>query len=94
MRKFIGNVAVDSGQIMIVDPFYMTPQNGKTFDDVAYLRASEKTMRPEKCGQIVIESAGPGAKAIISGNKWGDGLFPVYANLNKAGEISSITIKF
>lgn len=96
-RKYVGEVWVDSGQIIIVDPCYLDEweDNEVDFDnkerrDFSYAGASNCTLE-EQFGQIE-------HGAVASSSGFGDGCYPVYAELSNEGEwgtrVKSLTIEF
>ena len=82
---YIGEIGVDSGQILMTDPCYVLQEEDYHKDIRAKLwkkattEIDEKNIRMSGLGTIV--------------RTGGDGGFPVYAELNDAGEIVNITIK-
>ena len=95
----IGDCAVDSGQIMIVDPCYVLPGIGEqiryTYNDL--LGEYEKPGVDDKQAFEVLFSkiAGTG---IISSTGLGDGVYPVYAKIEDQGKfgkrVMELKIKF
>lgn len=95
----IGQFAVDSGQAMIGDPCYLDdwkPWNADKDDfnehinregEYGYLGACNATLG-KGFGQIGGESA------VVFQTGYGDGLYPVYANINEDGRVGMIVIDF
>lgn len=75
-RMLIGHVAVDSGQLLIIDPAY---------------EGEDLEAHPDKPNQLVVARHQNDA-AVAFNTEIGDGYFPVYAYRNDQGELSSITI--
>jgi hypothetical protein len=89
---FIGEVAVDSGQLMVTDPCYVDPEwrrepfsvvgtVDKTKDalfNYSYDGACRATLNGEGHGQLAFELGHAGAGVAFS-TAWGDGMYPVYA---------------
>jgi hypothetical protein len=99
----IGQVAVDSGQIMIIDPCYINKDFCNEFDgtyedkqrgsyEMNYNGCCEATLNEKGYGAIGNEYVD--ALAIASRTTYGDGVYPVYAEFNDNGQITSLTINF
>ena len=98
-KTLIGRFAVDSGQAMIGDPCYLDdwkPWNSEQdkFEDhinrvgeYGYLGACNATLT-NGYGELK-----QGASVVFN-TGWGDGVYPVYANIDEEGTIRSITIDF
>jgi hypothetical protein len=94
----IGHFAVDSGQAMVGDPCYLDewePWNSNVdqFDDYknrkgqySYLGACEATLT-KGYGSL-------GNSAVVFSTGYGDGLYPVYAEINEDGRVAKIVIDF
>ena len=94
----IGQFAVDSGQAMVGDPCYLDewkPWNSEedNFEDhvnkvgeYSYLGACNATLG-KGFGQL-------GNQAVAFSTGYGDGLYPVYANINEDGRITKVVIIF
>lgn len=85
----IGHCSVDSGQIMIVDPCYVI---GESHSESDYDKICEVTLNNEG----PVRYAGPvmGGHAIASGTLYGDGRYPVWAEVDSNGCVRSLTIDF
>jgi hypothetical protein len=96
----IGNFAVDSGQAMVGDPAYLKEwqlwdSNTEEFDlsnkrigEYSYLGACATTLDKEY-GELEF------GKAVVFNTGYGDGLYPVYAILDKeTGKVAQIIIDF
>ena len=95
----IGHFAVDSGQAMVGDPCYLDdwePWNDKVdnFDkhvekagEYGYLGACGLTLK-EGYGELGL------ANAVVFSTGYGDGLYPVYAELNEDGRVAKVVIEF
>ena len=94
---YIGSFAVDSGQAIIGDPCYLDDwqdwKDGEPFDhekhkgEYGYLGA---------CGVTLDEGFGElgTASAVAFTTGYGDGLYPVYAQINGEGRIVRIVVEF
>jgi hypothetical protein len=94
---YAGSFAVDSGQAMVGDPCYLDNwepwANGTEFDhekhagEYGYLGACGVTLK-EGFGQLGT------ADAVVFSTGYGDGLYPVYVELNEDGRVSKVVIDF
>ena len=98
MSKLIyaGSFAVDSGQALIGDPCYLDGwkkwEEGTPFDheqhagEYGYLGACGITLK-SNFGQL-------GSADAVVFSTGGDGLFPVYVELNSEGNVAKVVIDF
>lgn len=147
MRKLIGHIGIDSGQVVICDPCYIDsewkkeefnikrqyrhndgtileyqkdfphyeaviPKYGKKMNDIlaaneaveipdnepsdhpfSYNACCKKTLGPDGFGQLNYALGHEGV-GVVSTTGYGDGYYPVYANINSEGRVMSITIDF
>lgn len=82
--KQIGSVAVDSGQLMVVDPCYLGRWKDDEFDnpnaeEESYSNACKKTLSPEQAGEL------GNAFATVFSSGFGDGVYPVIAHYQDYG---------
>lgn len=94
---YAGSIAVDSGQAMVGDPCYLDGwepwASGEPFDheskvgQYGYLGACGVTLK-EGFGQL------GAADAVVFSTGYGDGLYPVYVQLNSDGRVSKVVINF
>ncbi len=100
-KKLLGYCAVDSGQLIAVDPCYL--KNWKDGDykpedetnDNHYQRACEATTSEAGGGEVLVSGIAGLGVAFSTG--WGDGSYPVYAHYGTGddeGRIMKITIEF
>lgn len=75
--ELVGAVGVDSGQLMIVDPCYVT--DGPVYDDICNVTLSDK-------------GHGEVANGFASTTVFGDGLYPVYAVKDEGGRIRGMFV--
>lgn len=89
--ELIGHVAVDSGQVTIVDPCYFMPgrdgYNSDALKGVFYEDVCAVTLSEPRAGQY-------GGLAVVSESGYGDGYYPVYADRDSSGRIVRLTIEF
>jgi len=96
MLKLAGYFTVDSGQAMVGDPCYLddwdTNKNeewnieGKS-GDYSYHGASATTIA-NSYGEL------GNAKAVVFNTGYGDGMYPVYVELNDDNRVSTVIIDF
>ena len=91
----IGDVGVDSGQLMIVDPCYLSDWEGTEYleekvvdDSFSYNGCCRKGGKPSK--NFNYENGNPG-RAVVFNSGYGDGLYEVWARLED-GSIAEIRI--
>lgn len=96
---YIGSFIVDSGQAMVGDPCYLDewePWNDKAEDfeqwkkskgKYSYLGAVESTLT-EGYGEL------GNSNAVVFTTGYGDGIYPVYAEINEDGRVAKIVIDF
>jgi hypothetical protein len=98
MSTKIGSIAVDSGQIMIIDPCYINADFAKEFDHSTKGQDQESyEMNYDGCCNATLSSKGYGTigdLAIACGTLYGDGEYPVYAELDRNGRVRALTIDF
>lgn len=101
--KIIGYAAVDSGQLLIVDPCYLgewkagevkCTKNGavSNAEDNHYAECVEKTLSFNGGGSLVI--AGTAGEGVVFETGYGDGYYPVTAHYNEDGRIIKVTVDF
>ena len=93
---YAGSFGVDSGQAMVGDPCYLdnwdTNKNeewnleGKE-NEYSYYGASATTLA-NSYGELGIGTA------VVFNTGYGDGLYPVYVQLNEDGRVSKVVIDF
>ena len=91
-----GSIAVDSGQAMVGDPCYLDKWNTNENDewnlegkigDYSYHGASATTLA-NSFGQLGF------ADSVVFNTGYGDGLYPVYVQMNEDGRVSKVVIDF
>ena len=104
-RKLLGECAVDSGQIIIVDPCYLS-----SWQDGEFIPGETPTNHYAQCCDVTNHNENQGGKILVSGiggfgvvasSGLGDGSYPVYADYENIGSkskpdvrIKSLTIEF
>ena len=96
MRKKIGTVMVDAGIVMIGDPCYTLPDDGSfrgetardwgKFVDALYTESEGREGHN-------YAPLGDGISVVVPSG-YGDGEYPVYANVNDEGRVTSVTVQF
>lgn len=77
-KVYLGRVAVDSGQLILVDPCYLLNiQQEPLFTKSAYQKISELTLHGENSSGSFTQGGFGVGVAFASGD--GDGYYPVYA---------------
>ena len=94
---YAGSFAVDSGQAMVGDPCYLDGwkvwEDGTPFDheqhagEYGYLGACNKTLT-DNFGQL------GSSDAVVFSTGYGDGLYPVYVQINSDGRVAKVVIDF
>ena len=99
-RELIGEVGVDSGQLLVCDPCYIRSQWKDTnFDKVkeptgefSYDGCCQATCSKDSAGQLNYSMGHAGAGVVFSSG-YGDGTYPVYAKKNAHGRVVEVIIK-
>lgn len=101
MSKYerVGEISVDSGQVMLVDPCYIDKDfntewdkeaiNGKEDPGLNYNGACRITLGEVGCGNF-----GGNIMAFATRTAHGDGVYPVYVKRDPDGRIIAMKIKF
>jgi len=92
MIKLIGHAAVDSGQLIIVDPCYLENWKDGEMDDLKshYGQACRATDNKRRAGEVLVSGIQGHGVAFGTG---GDGGFPVFAHYRRDGSISKVEIR-
>ena len=89
MRVLLGHAAVDSGQLMIVDPCYLL--EGQHYEAVCDITLRD----PNHGGEFIAKGW---ANGVVSSTGIGDGNYPVYAEIEDVPDwgkrITSVTVDF
>ena len=98
MTNLIGSVAVDSGQIMIVDPCYIQSDFANNFSPAT--KGQDNTdheMNYDGCCNASLSKNGYGTignLGLACSTLYGDGEYPVYATFDDDGRVKTLTIDF
>lgn len=94
--ELVGRCGVDSGQLMIIDPCYLSDWVDNDCDDkvgkssMSYAGACKATLSEDMYGQLHNKIGIDLAVAFSSG--YGDGLYPVYARKNEDGRVVEVKV--
>lgn len=107
----VGEVAVDTGQIMILDPCYADPEFFESLPQdlkqrsqkvrgakkvkkprLGFVGALQATYQKHGAGQMYFKNGLRAGVACATG--WGDGIFPVYLELDAEGHPAKLFIDF
>ena len=96
---YIGSFAVDSGQAMVGDPCYL--DEWKPWDSNVDKFEEHKTQKGQysylgACGLTLDKGYGVvgGNSGVVFSTGYGDGVYPVYAEINEDGRVARIVIDF
>lgn len=91
IKKQIGVVGVDSGQLIVCDPCYLADYYDDEFDnpkakptDFCYSNVCKLTLDKEGAGQVNF-NAGHEGRAVAFASGFGDGCYPVIAHYKDYG---------
>jgi hypothetical protein len=110
----IGAVGIDSGTLLLTDPLYLQkPPEIPEYDELVGLEKSKRViptagkrktpkewtpvMRAQ-VSKVLYKKTGKEGAGVITRTGWGDGLYPVFAEIGKKGDekgrVKSISVKF
>lgn len=93
--RLIGYVGVDSGQVIVTDPCYLSDWTADEFDgteapkNFSYSGACAATLGPNGGAEI-----GIGTQGVASRTAWGDGVYPVFQIIGKDGFVRGLIVDF
>ena len=95
----IGYMSVDSGQGMVGDPCYLDEWelwNDKSEKFDKHIEKAGQYGYLGACGVTLKEGYGElgNGRAVAFSTGYGDGLYPVYAELNEDGRVAKIIVEF
>jgi hypothetical protein len=98
-QTLIGRFAVDSGQAMIGDPCYLDnwkPWNSEVDNFEDHINKVGEYGYLGACNATITNNYGElnQGSSVVFNTGWGDGVYPVYANIDDEGTIHSITVNF
>lgn len=96
---YIGSFSVDSGQAMVGDPCYLDEWENWDSDKEKFEEHPKHAGRYNylgACNATLTEGYGDLGigRAVAFSTGYGDGIYPVYANINEDGRITKIVIDF
>jgi hypothetical protein len=84
----VGHFSVDSGQAMIGDPCYLDNWQPWDSDKNSFDEHMQKAGEYDNYGELGNSSA------VVFSTGYGDGLYPVYAEINEDGRVAKIVVDF
>jgi phosphodiesterase/alkaline phosphatase D-like protein len=90
----VGNVGVDSGQVMIVDPCYLDGYDPQTNEEWDLEKNKDKFSYQGICHKTLTEKVGQVGLAVASSSGYGDGYYPVYAEFDENERVVRLVIDF
>jgi len=98
-RKLLGHAGVDSGQLIIVDPCYLSDwKDGEAFPELPNIEANHYSAccdvtlhNPNQGGEVIV--AAPGGQGVVATTGIGDGNYPIYAEYLDIGSPESPDIR-
>jgi hypothetical protein len=95
----VGHFSVDSGQAMIGDPCYLDnwqpwDSDKNSFDE--HIEKAGEYGYLGACGVTLKDNYGElgNSSAVVFSTGYGDGLYPVYAEINEDGRVAKIVVDF
>src|SRR2546429_9311476 len=85
-RIRLGEVGVDSGQLLVIDPCYLEGWD----HDAEYERICELTLPPKAGGELTYPNGASG-RGVAFPSGYGDGSYPVWATV-RDGRVVSVEI--
>ncbi len=93
--RLIGHVGVDSGQVMITDPCYLSDWKNDEFDSSdAPLNYSYSGACAATLGENGGTEIGSGTQGVASRTAHGDGCFPVFQIIGDDGTVEGLFVDF
>jgi hypothetical protein len=95
--KLIGKFGVDSGQAMVGDPCYLEewkPWDDKTQKFEEYVNHKGEYSYLGACEATITKGYGNIGGAVAFSTGYGDGYYPVFAQINDDGRVMKIVIDF
>lgn len=90
-----GHFSVDSGQAMVGDPCYLEDWNTNKDDEWNLEgKVGEYSYHGSSATTIANNYGSLGFNAVVFSTGYGDGVYPVYVELNDDGRVSKVVIDF
>ena len=94
-RLLIGHIGVDSGQVIIGDPVYLIQGRGERgVPAIGYLSRDEINLSNDEPYRAIPFQNKITGLAVITSTFLGDGLYPVYADVDEYGQVKRVTVEF
>jgi len=94
--ELVGKISVDSGQVMLIDPCYITPEfETESTDDPSlnYAGACNASLSTKRCGNFG-GNIHDDTVAFCAQTIHGDGVYPVYVKRDRIGRVTAMMIDF
>lgn len=93
--KILGYAAVDSGQLLIVDPCYLSAWKDGEYNpdkkaDNHYAKACEITQNDDCGGELLV--SGVAGSGVVFASGYGDGNYPITAEYDKHGRVKAVVV--
>jgi hypothetical protein len=89
----IGALPVDAGVMMLSDPCYVTKRDPELYDRIG--QEICRAVYQKKTPYVLLRSDKQAClNNVLIASTGGDGMFPVYAELDEDGRLAAITIRF
>jgi hypothetical protein len=92
MKKMIGYVSVDAGILFVGDPCYQSDGRCDFTDWGKFCNSLTENRNEDGILELKHDNGARG-KGLVFGTVIGDGIYPVYGNYDKSGDMVSVTIK-
>ena len=95
-RYLVGHCAVDSGQLLIVDPCYLDEWQAGEYDALRHDRQEQAQNDYERACRVTLDhlvGLTLDGMAVVSSTGYGDGSYPVYATFYR-GRVARLEILF
>jgi hypothetical protein len=92
---YAGSFAVDSGQAMVGDPCYLDGWDTNKNDEWELEgKVGQYSYQGASATTLANNYGGLGNSAVVFSTGYGDGLYPVYVQMNDDGRVSKVVIDF
>jgi len=91
-----GQIGIDSGQAMVGDPCYLDEWDTNKNDEWELTDKVGNYSYQGACATTLANSYGQlgAGSAVVFSTGYGDGLYPVYVQMNEDGRVSKVVIDF
>lgn len=92
---YAGSFAVDSGQAMVGDPCYLDGWDTNKNDEWELEgKVGQYSYQGASATTLANNYGGLGNSAVVFSTGYGDGLYPVYVQMNDDGRVGKVVIDF